>query len=74
LTPVAVLRVPVVLLKRALTPTAVLLLPVVLLASAPVPRLVLPCAAAPPAKESEKISAAINPEKNEAVLVEWLSI
>jgi hypothetical protein len=39
----------------------------------PIPRLVLPCAAATPARESEKISAAINPAKNEAV-VEWLSI
>ena len=49
---------------------AVLLLPVVLLTSAFVPRLVLVCAAATPARESEKMSATIRTEKNEAVLVE----
>jgi hypothetical protein len=35
---------------------------------------VLVCAAATPAKDSEKMSAAINPEKNEGVLVEWPNI
>jgi hypothetical protein len=49
---------------------AVLLTPVVLLTSAPDPRLVLLCAAATPASESEKMSVAIRTEKNEAVLVE----
>jgi hypothetical protein len=45
-------------------------MPVVLLTSAPAPRLVLVCAAATPARESEKMSAAIRTEKNETVLVE----
>ena len=50
---------------------AVFWLPVVLLTSAPVPRLVLSCcAAAIPARESEKMSTAIRTDKNEAVLVE----
>ena len=53
---------------RALSPRAVLWMPVVLLTSAPVPRLVLVCAAATPAKKSEKMNA--RTEKNEAVLVE----
>jgi hypothetical protein len=35
---------------------------------------VLPCAIATSARESEKMSAAITMEKNEAVLVEWLNI
>jgi hypothetical protein len=33
---------------------------------------VFPCAAATPARESEKMTAAIRMAKNEAVLVEWL--
>jgi hypothetical protein len=70
----AVLKSPVVLLKSALTPLAVLKLPVVLLKSTPVPRLVLVWAAATPAKESEKMRAAMRTEKNEAVLVEWRNI
>jgi hypothetical protein len=53
---------------------AVLKSPVVLLRSAFVPRLVLPCAAATPAWDSEKMSVAIRTEKNEAALVEWLDI
>ena len=48
---------------------AVLALPVVLLTSAPAPRLVLLCAAATPARKSEKKSPAIKTEKNEAVLL-----
>jgi len=47
---------------------ALLKSPVVLLKSAPVPRLVLSCAAATPARESDKKSAAIKTEKNEAVV------
>src|SRR5262245_56390712 len=74
LSPVAVLLLPTVLKKSALPPIAVLLAPVVLLTSAPVPRLVLLCAAATPAKESEKRSAAITMEKNDAVLVQLRSI
>ena len=69
----AVLLLPVLFVKSALRPTAVLLLPVLLLTSAPVPRLVLLCAAAAPARESEKISAAIR-TKDEAVLLELRSI
>jgi hypothetical protein len=38
----------------------------------PILRLVFPGAVATPARESEKISAAIRMEKNEAVLVDWL--
>ena len=72
--PRAVLSLPVVFLKSASTPMAVLASPVVLFWSAPVPRLVLVCAAATPARESEKMSAAIRTEKKEAVLVEWLNI
>ena len=59
LTPLAVLALPVVLLKSVWNPVAVLLTPVVLLTSAFVPRLVLVCAAATPARESEKMSTAI---------------
>ena len=51
---------------------AVLKSPVVLLKSAPVPRLVLFCAAATPARESEKMTATIRTEKNLAV--EWRNI
>jgi hypothetical protein len=40
----------------------------------PVPRLVLPCAAATSARESDKKSAAIRTEKKEAVLLEWRCI
>jgi hypothetical protein len=72
--PLAVLSMPVVLSESAFDPMAVLKPPVVLLMSAFVPRLVLPCAAATPARASEKMSAAIRTEKNEAVLVEWLNI
>jgi hypothetical protein len=54
-----------------MAPLAVLEMPVVLLWSAPVPRLVLLCAAAPPARESETMSAAIRTEQSEAVWVEW---
>jgi hypothetical protein len=35
---------------------------------------VLLCAAAPPAIENDKMSAAIRTEKNEVVLVKWLYI
>jgi hypothetical protein len=75
LTPLAVLELPVVLLFIAATPMAVLSSPVVLLTSACVPRLVLLlCAAATPARESERMSARIRTEKNEAALVEWVDI
>jgi hypothetical protein len=72
LTPLAVLKLPVVLKKSAWKPRAVLLTPVVLLTSAPAPRLVLVCAAATPARESENMSATISTEKNLAV--EWRNI
>jgi hypothetical protein len=42
------------------------IIPVVLLPSDPVPRQVLVCAAASPARPSEKISAAIVTDKNKA--------
>jgi hypothetical protein len=54
----------------------VLKLPVVLFLRAPVPRLVLRvllCAAAPPARENDKMSA-IRTQKNEVVLLKWLYI
>src|SRR5262249_49826639 len=73
-TPVAVLLLPLVLLKSALTPRAVFALPVVLLTRAPVPRLVLLCAAAMVAKEREKMSVAISMKKDEAALVELRNI
>jgi hypothetical protein len=69
-----VLKSPVVLEKSAANPLAVLNSPAVLLKSAPSPRLVLPYAAATPATESEKMSAAIGTKINEAVLVEWRNI
>src|SRR5262249_33756248 len=82
--PMAVLFLPVVLAASVATPMAVLFLPVVLLMSAFVPRLVLPtepehdegraCAAATPARQSEKISAAIRTENNEAALLDWRNI
>ena len=50
--------------KERIGPLAVLKLPVVLLTSAFVPRLVLVCAAATPARESENMSATIRTEKN----------
>ena len=62
------------LLNSAWTPMAVLKLPVVLFPSAFIPRLVLPCAPATPARDSEKMSAAIRMEKNDAVLVELRNI
>jgi hypothetical protein len=34
----------------------------------------LVCAAATPARQSEKMSAAIRTERNEAVLIEWRTI
>ena len=67
MTPLAVLALPVVLLKSVWNPMAVLKTPVMLLTSAFVPRLVLVCAAATPTRESEKMSAAIRTEKNQAV-------
>ena len=70
LTPLAVLALPVVLLNSVWNPIAVLSMPVVLLTSAFVPRLVLVCAGATPTRESEKMSATIRTEKNEAVLIE----
>jgi hypothetical protein len=50
---VAVLLLPVLLLKSALNPMAVFWLPVVLLTSAPVPTVVLLCAAAIAARDSK---------------------
>jgi hypothetical protein len=58
-------------IKERIESAGAVVLAVVLLKSAPVPRLVLSCAAAIPARESEKISVAIRTDKNKAVLVEW---
>jgi len=65
--PLAVLKLPVLFKTSASNPMAVLKVPVVLLTSAFVPRLVLVCAAATPARESENMSTAIRTEINLAV-------